>query len=86
MVTGVVSGDASLGTDTLRSIKSVRGTNFADTYSAANFGAAGFLNTATNNVGNFGTFNEFEGMGGDDDIAGNNNTRIPITMLGCGDR
>ncbi|KAF0188774.1 MAG: hypothetical protein FD165_2844, partial [Gammaproteobacteria bacterium] len=76
MTTGIVTGDASTGSDTLRSIETVRGTNFADTYTATNFGAAGFTNPANFNVGNNGTFNEFEGMGGNDTITGNNNTRI----------
>ncbi|MDB5875949.1 MAG: hypothetical protein JWQ07_5391, partial [Ramlibacter sp.] len=79
MTAGVVTGDASIGTDTLRSIESVRGTNFADSYTAASFGAAGFTNPTNFNVGNNGTFNEFEGMGGNDTIAGNNNTRILFT-------
>jgi Ca2+-binding RTX toxin-like protein len=39
-------------------------------------GAAGFLNTSTNDVGDFGTLNEFEGMAGNDTISGNGNTRI----------
>ena len=73
---GNVSGDASIGVDTLRSVEGIRGTSFADTYDASNFGAAGFLNPATNNVGSFGTFNEFEGMDGNDVIVGNGNTRI----------
>jgi VCBS repeat-containing protein len=76
MTSGIVIGDASIGTDTLRSIESVRGTNFADTYNATGFGAAGNLNPSVNNVGNNGTFNEFEGMGGNDSIVGNGNTRI----------
>src|SRR4029079_8096260 len=57
MAAGTVVGDASIDNDTLRSIESVRGTNFADTYVATGFGQAGALN-----VGNNGTFNEFEGM------------------------
>ena len=76
MAAGTVTGDASIGTDTLRSIETVRGTNFADTFIATNFGATGFTNPAANNVGNNGTFNEFEGMGGNDIITGNGNTRI----------
>ena len=39
MAAGTVTGDAAIGTDTLRSIESVRGTNFADTYVATGFGA-----------------------------------------------
>ena len=76
MASGVVIGDAAIGTDTLRSVESIRGTNFDDTYVATNFGAPGFLNTSTNDVGDFGTFNEFEGMAGNDTITGNGNTRI----------
>ncbi|MGY4622578.1 VCBS repeat-containing protein [Bradyrhizobium sp. USDA 4486] len=71
MAAGTVTGDASIGTDTLRSIESVRGTNFADHYDATGYGLAGAAN-----VGNNGTFNEFEGMGGNDVIVGNGNTRI----------
>ena len=71
MAAGTVVGDVSIGTDTLRSIESVRGTNFADTYNATGFGQAGALN-----IGSNGTFNEFEGLGGNDTITGNGNTRI----------
>ena len=71
MAAGTVVGDVSIGTDTLRSIESVRGTNFADTYDATGFGQAGALN-----IGSNGTFNEFEGMGGNDVITGNGNTRM----------
>jgi Ca2+-binding RTX toxin-like protein len=81
---GTATGDASVGVDTLRSVEGIRGTNFADTYDASNFGAAGFLNPATNNVGNFGTFNEFEGMDGNDVIIGNGNTRITFSNAADG--
>jgi Ca2+-binding RTX toxin-like protein len=67
---GNVSGDASIGVDTLRSVEGIRGTSFADTYDASNFGAASI------NAGSFATFNEFEGMDGTDAIFGNGNTRI----------
>jgi Ca2+-binding RTX toxin-like protein len=73
MAAGTVIGDASIGTDTLNSIESIRGTNFADVYVAANFnGASDDLPLAT-------TFNEFEGMGGNDSITGNGDTRISYT-------
>ena len=73
MAAGTVIGDASIGTDTLNSIESIRGTNFADVYGAANFnGASDDLPLAT-------TFNEFEGMGGNDSITGNGDTRISYT-------
>src|SRR4029079_12852027 len=73
---GIVTGDASNGVDTLRSIEGIQGTNFADSFDATNFGAAGYLNAALYNVGNFGTSNQFEGLGGDDTITGNGNTRL----------
>ena len=59
------------GHDTLRSIELVRGTQFDDTYTAAGYGAPGALN-----VSDTGTFNQFEGMGGNDTITGNGNTRV----------
>ena len=65
--TGRVSGDGQIGTDTITGIASVRGTAFADTYDAT-----GFNSTVTG----LGTFNEFDGGGGDDLIAGNGNTRL----------
>jgi VCBS repeat-containing protein len=76
---GKVFGDASIGTDTLRSIEGARGTNFVDSYDATGFGQAGALN-----VGSNGTFNEFEGMGGDDLITGNGNTRIAYANAAAG--
>ena len=60
-----------IGTDTLRSIEGIQGTNFADTYDATGYGTAGALN-----IGNNGTFNQFEGLGGNDIITGNGNTRV----------
>src|SRR5262249_38586664 len=70
MASGIVTGDASIGTDTLHSIESIQGTNFADVYDATNFGVSGA------NVGSFGTFNQFQGLGGNDTIIGNGNTTI----------
>ena len=70
MAAGIVVGDATNGTDTLRSIEGIQGTNGADTYDATGYGLAGALN-----VGNNGTFNQFEGLGGNDTITGNGNTR-----------
>jgi Ca2+-binding RTX toxin-like protein len=83
MTTGDVVGDVSSGHDTLRSIEAVQGTNFADTYNATNFGAAG-LDPNLFNVGNNGTFNQFEGLGGNDSITGNGNTRIMFTNATAG--
>lgn len=70
MAAGKVIGDASVGTDTLLSIEAIRATNFADTYDAT-----GFSGSSTN-AGSNGTFNEFEGLGGNDSITGNGNTKI----------
>ncbi|MGL9621324.1 VCBS domain-containing protein [Bradyrhizobium sp. U531] len=74
LAAGIVTGDSSVGTDTLRSVEAVRGTNFADTYSAIGFSGA------STNAGSFGTFNNFEGMGGDDTITGNGATRVQYTL------
>ena len=71
MAAGIVTGDSSIGTDTLRSIEGIQGTVNADTYDATGYGLAGALN-----VGNNGNFNQFEGLGGNDLITGNGNTRI----------
>ncbi|UVO26369.1 cadherin-like domain-containing protein [Bradyrhizobium arachidis] len=76
MAAGTVTGDASTGTDTLRSIEAVQGTAFADTYDASHFAQAGYLDPSKNNVGNSGSYNQFEGLGGDDVITGNGNTRV----------
>ncbi len=73
---GIVTGDASTGTDTLHGIEGVQGTNFADSFDATGFGDSGNLNAALFNVGNNGTFNQFEGMGGNDFIIGNGRTQI----------
>ena len=71
----VTGGDAAatavVGTDTLRSIELIRGTNAADIFDASTFTA-----TSTNGGSDQGNFNEFEGMGGDDQITGNGNTRV----------
>jgi hypothetical protein len=37
LAAGIVTGDASIGTDTLISVEAIRGTDFADTYNAAGF-------------------------------------------------
>ncbi len=75
MAAGTVTGRDALslslvGTDTLRSIESVRGTSGEDLYDATGFSGS------SQNAGSSGTFNEFEGMGGNDTITGNGSTRI----------
>ena len=78
MAAGTATGDASIGTDTLNSIEFVRGTNFTDTYVATNFnGGSADIPAGT-------TFNEFEGIGGDDIITGNGNTRISYLNAAAG--
>jgi Ca2+-binding RTX toxin-like protein len=68
---------ANIGTDTLRSIDSVMGTNANDIYDATGFDASAvnlpdFFNSASPTPQGF---NEFIGSGGDDTITGNGNTR-----------
>jgi hypothetical protein len=71
LAAGTASGDVNwTGTDTLRGIESVYGTILADTYDAT-----GFSGTSTN-AGVYGTFNEFQGKGGNDTVVGNGNTRV----------
>ena len=78
MAAGTVTGDASIGTDTLISIESIRGTNFDDTYVATGF------NGASADIPGGTTFNEFEGMDGNDIITGNGNTRISYLNASAG--
>ena len=67
----VTSTDPSIGNDHLNSIESIRGTNFVDQYVAA----VGY-NGSSDDLPNGTDFNEFEGLGGNDVITGNGNTRI----------
>ena len=71
LAAGTVTGDATVGTDTLRAVEAIRGTNFDDLYDATGFGAAGAAN-----IGSLGTFNDFAGAGGNDTVIGNGNTRL----------
>jgi Ca2+-binding RTX toxin-like protein len=71
---GTVTGDPVLtGTDTLRGIEGVRGSHLSDSYDATGFSVAS-LNSGS--LGPSGTYNEFEGMAGNDTITGNGNTRV----------
>ena len=65
-----------IGTDTLRSIELVTGSNDIDSFDATGFGTSGpnLGSEVTSNAD--GLFNEFEGRGGDDLIIGNGQTRI----------
>jgi Ca2+-binding RTX toxin-like protein len=75
---GIVTGDASVGIDTLRSIENVSGTKFDDFFDATGFSGSSI------NAGSSGTFNTFEGMGGDDFIIGNGFTVISYQRATAG--
>lgn len=70
MKEGIVVGDALIGTDTLRGIEGIKGTQFVDIYDAR-----GFSSRSTNG-GTRGDFNSFQGLGGNDTIYGNGATRV----------
>jgi hypothetical protein len=79
----VVGHGQNTGTDTLRSIEGITGTEFADIFNAgATIDNPGGFTAFSTNAGSAGVnsggkaFNEFEGRGGDDIITGNGNTRI----------
>ena len=76
LAAGTVTGDASVGVDTLRSIEAIRGTNFIDTYDATGFSSTSTNAGSVSGRNQAGTFNEFEGLGGDDLITGNGSTRV----------
>jgi Ca2+-binding RTX toxin-like protein len=70
-----VTGDASVGTDTLAAIDLVTGSNFADSYTAD-----GNFQNAKGREG----FNAFEGIGGDDSITGNGDTFVSYSLASGG--
>ena len=76
LAAGTVVGDASIGTDTLRSIEAVRGTHFADVFDATGFTTSSTNAGSAGALSNGAAFNEFEGLGGNDSITGNGDTRI----------
>jgi len=69
LAAGTASG-AGVGSDTLRSVESLWGSSFGDTYDAT-----GFSGTSIN-AGSRGFTNYFRPGGGDDHITGNDNTVI----------
>lgn len=71
LAAGIVSGDISVGTDTLSAVEAITGTEFADTIDAS-----GFSGFSANAGSNFSSFNELEGRGGNDTIIGNGSTRL----------
>jgi Ca2+-binding RTX toxin-like protein len=76
LAAGTITAGAS--TDTLQSVEFVRGSANNDSYDATGF------NGSSANAGSNGTFNEFEGMGGNDTITGNGNTRISYVNATAG--
>jgi hypothetical protein len=74
LAAGTVTTNA--GTDTLKSIELVTGTNYADTFDATGFSATSTNAGSTVTSNTAGLFNEFEGDGGNDSIIGNGQTRI----------
>ena len=67
LTSGVVSGDASVGVDSLRSIETIRGTNFGDTYVASGYKTPAPISPL--DIPIFSSVsNTFEGGGGNDVI------------------
>ncbi|HMO47928.1 MAG TPA: calcium-binding protein [Rubrivivax sp.] len=70
--------DGTSGTDTLRQIELITGTNFADTYDATGYGASSINRNSSGE-----TYNLFNPMAGDDTIIGNGATILNYgTSLG----
>ncbi|MEJ5988997.1 calcium-binding protein [Ramlibacter sp. PS3R-8] len=92
LAAGTVMGDPlSVGTDTLRGIESIRGTQYDDVYDATGFTLSN-ADVASENSGDLTTgvtpealastaFNEFQTNGGNDVITGNGATRITLDYL-----
>jgi hypothetical protein len=73
----VTSTDAKVGSDTLRGIEDVIGSNFADTYNATGYGAS---SVNRNSWGE--SWNIFQPNGGNDDITGNGQTWVNYNGVG----
>ena len=84
LAAGTVTGDSSVGTDTLRSVEFIGGTNSPDTYDASGFSALSTNSGSTVTFDVTGTFNGFEGLGGDDIITGNGDTRVSFLSATSG--
>ncbi|WP_280705032.1 VCBS domain-containing protein [Bradyrhizobium sp. BR13661] len=81
---GTVSGGSDTGTDTLRSVEAIWGTNYDDTYNAAGFTASSTNAGSAGANGSGAAFNEFEGGGGSDTVIGNGNTRVTYVHANSG--
>ncbi|NML15005.1 calcium-binding protein [Azohydromonas caseinilytica] len=66
---GIVSGNASVGTDTLREVEHIVGSNHADTYTAVGFGGS-----SANRSSSGENLCVFTPLGGNDTIVGNGET------------
>jgi hypothetical protein len=71
---GIVSGNSSVGTDTLKSIELIQGSYFDDLYDARGFSNQSANASSDTALG--GTFNHFRDLGGNDQIIGNGNTAV----------
>ncbi len=80
------SADASIGTDTLRSIELVQGSNFDDTYIATGYWTGVGVTSANQASPSLAgpVNNTFEGMGGDDFITGNGRTTASYIHAAAG--
>ena len=84
LAAGHVTEDGTTDTDTLQSIEMVTGSNFADTFNALGFNSQSTNAGSTVTANTTGTFNEFEGRGGNDIITGNGATRISYLHAAAG--
>ena len=75
-VTDIGVNPTGIGQDTLRSVELVTGSNYNDLYNATGFGPNSTNAGSAVTANNLALFNEFEGRGGDDQIAGNGTTRL----------
>ena len=75
--------DGNVGTDTLRSVEAVRGSNLDDVFDARGFGQTGALNVGSNIFGG-ADGNSFAPMAGNDQVIGNGGTRIDYQLSGVG--
>jgi Ca2+-binding RTX toxin-like protein len=80
---GTVVGNSTVGSDTLLSIESITGTEFADVFNASTFTADNVV-TPSPNSGSGNNLNEFDGAGGDDTVTGNGNTRVSFISAANG--
>ena len=84
LAAGTVVGGPNTGTDTLRSIEGIGGTDFADIFDATGFTASSTNAGSAGVNGSGNAFNEFEGRGGNDTITGNGNTRVAFYNAAAG--